>query len=305
MNFNINQVNPIWGNTATSIEDEVLYDFEKLEIVKLWTYYGIRGQGVNVYVIDSGVEADHLVFQHQKPKVKSFIPSLQDPTDKAGHGTWVAGKIGGDGIGLAPRCNLTCLRTLDDSGTGSVEFTTAALKWILNKEENPHIINMSLGSMVSTTAQEKLINELYDKGCLVVAAAGNMNSPNLFYPAAYQKTIAISALDRKESRANFSNYGTHIDLCAMGVSCYSSFLGNTYREMSGTSMATPIVTGIITLGMSYLLRKFPTLPKSRLREIVSDCLMSTTIDLGTAGKDIFYGFGELNSIAFMKKLETR
>lgn len=304
MEFIINQVNPIWnGEAIQSVDEETLYDFEKLEIVKLWSYYGTRGQGVNTYVIDSGIEDGHMAFQHQKPRIKSFIPSLPDPTDKCGHGTWVAGKIGGDGIGIAPRCNLVSCRTLDDSGTGSVSFSIDSLKWILEKEENPHIVNMSLGSLNYSKQQEKIINELYDKGVIVVAAAGNMGSSQMMYPAGYEKAVAVSALDRHDNRAAFSNYGYNIDLCAMGVSCYSSYLGDSYRQMSGTSMATPIVTGLLTLGISYLLTKYPTIQKFRLRELVLESLFFTTKDLGTAGKDVYYGFGQLNPIAFMKRLE--
>lgn len=303
---NTYQIYPIWNGEPVkelSTITDALWDFDELEVAKLWSYYGTRGQGVNTYIIDSGVDADHLVFRHQKPKAKSFIPGVADFEDRSGHGTWVAGKVGGDGIGIAPKCNLTCLRTLDDSGVGDVQYSVNALKYILEKEENPHIVNMSLGGLSSSRDQERIINELYEKGTIVVAAAGNMNTNTPFFPAAFEKVIAVSALTRQDVKADFSNYGYNIDVSAPGVACYSSYLGDTYREMSGTSMASPIVTGILTLGVSFILGKHKDIQKFRIRELIISALQESAKDIGEKGKDIYYGFGELNGVNFMKTLE--
>lgn len=299
----IQKISPIWEGAAVPKVDGTLYDFEYLHLLKLWTQYGIRGQGVNVYVIDSGVDTSHPSFIHHGSSLvsASFLGGQTSGVDGNGHGTWVCGKIGGQGIGIAPRCKLHSLRTLDDAGTGSAEFTTAALKWVL-KQEDAHLVNMSLGSFQPSAEQEKILDQLRKAGVLVVAAAGNANTNQPFYPAYYEGLLAVSAIDRREVKAEFSNYGGHIDISAPGVACYGPYLKGTFRKLSGTSMATPIVTGLLTLGLSYLKIRHPDMARIDLRDAALQALLSSAKDLGPAGRDVFFGFGGLNGPAFFDLL---
>ena len=205
-------------------------------------------------------------------------------------------------MGIAPNCNLYSLRVLDDSGTGTADFTNAALEWILKQDAFPHIINMSLGSTIKNSKQEKLLWQLYKKGALIVVAAGNDGENENFYPADYSGVLAVGAVDKNKTRAIFSNFGADIAVCAPGVACYSAYLGGGFRQLQGTSMAAPMVAGLLTLGVSYALSKGAT-AGVELRDRITSALEGSAQDLGAKGKDPYYGFGCIDGIGFLKKLE--
>lgn len=293
--------NPDWdGPPVKSMSvGDTLWDFDQLKVPLLWSQYGVRGQNVNVYVIDSGIDINHHSFAHQgKVKAHSFLKGNTDPNDGNGHGTWCCGKIAGQGVGIAPKCNLHSLRSLDDNGSGYSYFTTAALLWI-KQQPDPHIVNMSLGSFSPSSASAKACKELYDRGCIVVAAAGNEDTSQNSYPAAYDGVLAVAAYDRDQDRAWFSNYGEHIAIAAPGVSCYSTYKESAFRRLQGTSMASPTVAGLLTLGASYLLKRNRSIGRATMRDILLKALQSTAIDLGKIGKDQFYGYGGINGEGFM------
>jgi subtilisin family serine protease len=281
----------------------LLWDFVSCGIPSVWTYYGAKGEGVNVFVLDSGIDSYHSVFSQAKLTAKSFVANTPANQDACGHGTWVCGKIAGSDVGIAPSSNLHSLRVLDDSGTGSNDFTNKALEWILKQENFPHVINMSLGGPNKNITQEKLIWQLYKKGALIVVAAGNKGEEdNRFYPAAYPGVIAVGAVDKAKVRADFSDFGANLDVCAPGVACYSAYAGGGYRLMQGTSMAAPSVTGLLTLGVSYALNKGFSYT-SDLRDTIKTALETSAQDLGAKGRDPYYGFGCIDGKGFMSKLD--
>lgn len=296
---------PQWiGGIETSpTTNDTLWDFTACGLPYLWTHYGVRGEGVNVFVLDSGIDYYHSVFRHCQDRLvtKSFVPGSDAQQDGCGHGTWISGKIVGGGVGLAPQCNLFSLRVLDDSGTGTAEFTNRALDWILKGDKFPHVINMSLGSDKKNTKQEKLLWQLYRKGACIVVAAGNDGDDDRFYPADYSGVMAVAAVDKNRTRAEFSNYGAKIAVCAPGVACYSAAPGSGFRRLQGTSMAAPTVAGLLTLGLSYALRKGAG-GGVELRDRIVAALESSAVDLGAIGRDPFYGFGCIDGRGFFNKL---
>lgn len=299
-------VTPIWDGPEVqglSVGD-TLWDFDLLKIPSIWAKYGVKGEKVNVYVIDSGCSPDHFAFGHSSIKAMSFINGNDNPKDGNGHGTWCCGKIGAQGVGLAPNCRITSLRTLDDRGSGYTHYTTNALKWIANQPD-PHIVNMSLGSTHYSAEQAKICKELYARGVLLVAAAGNENTIQDSYPAAYDGVLAVAAIDKYEDRAWFSNYGDHVAVAAPGVSCYSTYLNKTYRKLQGTSMASPTVAGLLTLGASLLLKKNPSIGRAVMRDLLRETLQETAMDLGQPGKDLYYGWGGIQGGKFMQKLDAK
>lgn len=295
---------PKWaGPVETNPSDKVLWDFNACDLPFAWSHYGVRGEGINVFVLDSGIDQFHPSFAGKSVTAKSFVPST-DVQDGCGHGTWVCGKIVGAGVGIAPKCNLFSLKVLDDSGSGTVDFTNNALSWILSQPITPHVVNMSLGSPQKSTAQEKLIWQLYKKGCIVVVASGNQGKDDsTFYPAAYAGTVAVAALDKNKSRATFSNFGADIAVSAPGVACYSAFPGGAFRLLEGTSMAAPTVAGLITLGLSYASSKANS--PLYLRDLITSSLEESAQDLGTLGRDPYYGFGCIDGKSFFAKLDQK
>lgn len=293
-------VHPIaWAGPALSEYGE-LYDFRMLDVVNLWRHYGVRGEGVDVFVIDSGAE-DHPCLRHHKDIDKrSFVTGQDVVKDGTGHGTWVSSKIAGAGIGIAPKCRLHVYQSLDEGGTGSATFSVKALKAVYSVASPYKIVNMSLGSFTRSREQDAVLRELADQGTLVVCAAGNFGSSEPFFPAASDNTLAVAAYDGTSTRADFSNYGDYVDISAPGVGCYGAFLGGMFRKMSGTSMATPIVSGVLTLGLSLLARKKIV----RRRDDVLQDFIGSLLDLGERGKDPLYGFGALNPWKFLEKLDA-
>jgi subtilisin family serine protease len=294
------KITPEWDGepiSALSV-DNILWDFDLLRIPILWSKYGVRGEGVNVHIIDTGVDLAHIAFSHKNVIAKSFIPNESTPIDGNGHGTWCCGKIGANGVGIAPACNVFSSKVLNAEGEGFDSDIVKALNWV-NSQPKPHIVNMSLGGEYYNKTQEDLCDALYDKGCIVVAAAGNEDTDVKSYPAAFKNVLAIAAYDRSKSRAYFSNYGEYIAVAAPGVSCYSTFPANNYRRISGTSMASPTVVGLMTLGMSYIFNKKPSINPTTARDLIIASIKTTAIDLGTPGKDNYYGFGGINGEGFM------
>ena len=302
----IASVNPDWvGPVMDGLSvGDTLWDFDQLKIPSLWSKYGVKGEKVNVYVIDSGCTPDHFAFAHSPVKAHSFIRGNNSPNDGNGHGTWCCGKIGAAGVGLAPKSRITSLRTLDDNGSGYTHYTTAALRWVA-AQPDPHIVNMSLGSTHYSSEQARICRDLHARGVLLVAAAGNENTRSDSYPAAYDGVLAVAAIDKNENRAWFSNYGDHVAVAAPDVSCYSTYLSKTYRKLQGTSMASPTVAGLLALGASLLLKKNPSIGRAVMRYILQSTLQETAIDLGQKGKDLYYGYGGIQGAEFMAKLNTK
>lgn len=297
---------PLWAsNVVSNPTTDTLWDFTACGIPYVWTHYGVRGEDVNVFVLDTGMDVYHPVFEHCRNKVaKSFVAGSPSSQDGCGHGTWVCGKIVGNGIGISPSCNIRSLRVLDDSGTGRSEFTTKALEWILKQDDFPHVINMSLGGYKPNARHEKLLWQLYRKGSMIIVASGNDGDDDRFYPAAYSGVIAVGAVDKRKTKAVFSNYGGNISVTAPGVACYSAYPAGGFRLLQGTSMAAPTVAGLVTLGISYAFRKGMT-AGPQLRDHITTCLETSAEDLGDIGRDPYYGFGCIDGRGFMKKLEMR
>lgn len=298
----IETVTPLWDGEAIQAITEPLYDFDYLGLQELWIKYGIRGQGAKVCVIDSGIDASHVSFKHIKDLyTKSYLPDVSSALDGNGHGTWVCGKIAAQGVGIAPRCSLMSFRTLDDNGTGTTESSTAALRYLLD-DQDINLVNMSLGSSQPTPSQEKIINRLSDQGVLVVAAAGNFNTDTPFYPGSYDRVLTVAATDKREVKASFSNFGGQVDIAAPGVACYSTYLKGQFRKLSGTSMATPVITGILALGVSYMKTVKGISSRPEITAKILQALEATAKDLGEKGKDKFYGFGGINALGFLDRL---
>jgi subtilisin family serine protease len=299
---NIYKINPQWdGDTIKTLSfSSVLWDFDMLQLLTLWSKYNVRGDGINVYVIDTGIDFKHSAFAKKSLTTKSFVPTETDPMDLNGHGTWCCGKVGGWGIGIAPGCNIISAKVLNANGECSDTEIINALKWVLTQPK-PHLINMSLGGTHYNKEQDDLCTQIYEKGCIVVAAAGNENTEEKSYPAAYKNVLAIAAYNNTQQKASFSNYGDYITVAAPGVSCYSS-VPYGFRRLSGTSMASPTVVGLLALGMSYIYSKKPSIDPKTARDIVVNSIKTTAVDLGTVGFDKFYGYGGISGVKFLEAI---
>lgn len=253
-----------------------------------------KGKGIKVAVLDTGIDLDHPDLMKNIVEAVDFTDSRYGPDDKNGHGTHVAGIIAAEDngvgmIGVAPEAQLYSAKVLPDSGNGGIQSIIKGIDWAINK--NVDIISMSFGTSKKPPRRlHKHIKHAYDQGIVIVAATGNENG-EICYPAAYDEVISVSAVDQNLKRANFSNYGLMNDITAPGVDILSTYKDGGYAKLSGTSMATPMITGAIALIIARYKDLFGYKPTTNE---VYEILISMTVDLGEEGKDIYYGNGILD-----------
>ncbi|TCT17556.1 thermitase [Melghiribacillus thermohalophilus] len=204
-----------------------------------------------IAIIDSGVDYTHPDLDAKVIKGYDFVDNDWDPMDLNDHGTHVAGIAAAEtnnsrGIaGMAPNTKMLAVRALNANGNGSLSDIADAI--IYSADAGAEVINLSLGCNCDTQTLEDAVNYAWNKGSVLVAAAGNNGVSTTFEPASYANVIAVGAVDQYDQLASFSNYGTWVDVVAPGVTIASTIPGNGYAYMSGTSMASPHVAGLAAL----------------------------------------------------------
>ena len=222
-------------------------------------FSGVTGFGAVVAVIDTGVDLDHPEFEGRITRGYDFVDNDDTANDGNGHGTHVAGTIGGanDALGVtgvSPDASIMPIRVLGDDGFGYTSDIVAGIYWATNNGAD--VINLSLGGERPSRAMSDAIAYASNKGAVVVMAAGNSGAQSPGYPAAYAVShgIAIGAANKNKRIASFSNRAgsTTLDyVTAPGVNIYSAIPGGGYDSFSGTSMAAPNVSGLAGLLKSY------------------------------------------------------
>jgi len=285
---------------------------------------GDTGTHIKVGIIDSGVNYNHPDLHANYVGGYDFVQNDSDPMDVYGHGTHVAGTVcaevnGFGAVGVAPSCDLYSLRVLDDSGSGYTSDILAAIQWAV--DQGLDVVNLSLGSTRDPGPTTRAVYDAaYNAGLLIIAAAGNSGNKagkgdNTIYPASYDSVIAVAATDSTDKRAYFSSTGDSVELAAPGYSVFSTWNDSTshydpqpecfgdygcYKLGSGTSMASPQVTGVAAL---LLAAGVPDANQNgRVNDDVRALLDATAQDLGRAGRDTQYGYGLVNAWAAYDKI---
>ena len=213
---------------------------------------------VKIAILDTGIDKNH---EDLASKTVAYINFTTSPTDDDlfGHGTHVAGiaaAITDNNIGVAGagyNTSLLSVKVLDDGGGGYDSWVANGINWAA--DNGAKVINMSLGSSGSSQTLQNAVNYAWNKGAIIVAAAGNSGNSSPTYPAYYSNVIAVAATDSNDNKASWSSYGKWVDVAAPGVSILSTFpnhpsqlnSGTSYGYGSGTSMATPHVAGLAGL----------------------------------------------------------
>lgn len=253
---------------------------------------GYHGSGVIVAVLDTGIDTDHPDLEANIIEGWNFVDNNNNVTDLDGHGSMVSGIVAAVAnnaigiVGVSPNVSIMPLKVLTSSGGSWIDLDRAII-WAA--QNGADLIVMSLGGKYSrlSAVTEAAIDYACQEGCILIASAGNDNSSEPFYPAAYEEVIAVSAIDQNDTKASFSNFGSYIDFCAPGVDILTTWMDGSYVYGSGTSFAVSFVVGVIAL----MLSKYPHLST----EDVIKTLRVQAEDLGEEGWDSYYGWGLVNA----------
>jgi thermitase len=305
----------------TSLSAEKAYDLIYLPYAKVMT----RGvPDIKIAVLDTGVNLDHKELQGKISKGADFvdltgldtsgfigdITGYDDvPEDEVGHGTHVSGIVASRGLqmdeGISPGCSLMAVRVLATMksgnrlvGAGIIDNINTGIKWAV--DNGADIINMSLGIKHTGGGlpHEDVIRYALSKNVTVVAASGNDGTSERYYPGALPGVIAVGAVDDSGAVTNFTSYGANITVVAPGVNIYSSFAHNTYAFASGTSQASPFVSGSIGLLKSYALEQGKKLANREITYI----LKSTSDKVDSRLRNEHAGYGLINLADAFKQL---
>ena len=256
-----------------------------------WAACDQGSSAVTVAVVDEGVDLTHPDLVSNLLPGYNFVENNTTPQDDMGHGTHVAGiiaaSLNGQGVvGVAPQVKILPVRVMSN-GSGSTSTIAQGIRWAADRAQ---VINLSLGGPSDSSVLRDAINyAIQTKGRLVVAAAGNdgATTNQTEYPAAYPGVVAVAAVDGTGAHASFSNTGSYVSLSAPGVNILSTVLGGQYAVYSGTSMATPHVSGLAALIWSLY-------PNDSAAQVFT-AMKNTAVDLGDKGYDPVYGYGLINA----------
>ncbi|MEU8263327.1 S8 family peptidase [Micromonospora sp. NPDC048999] len=263
-------------------------DQRELPLDKRYAYPN-TGEGVNVYVIDSGIRQSHLDFDGRAhPGYDAMTPG-GDADDCDGHGTHVAGTIGGTAYGVAKEVDLYAVRVLDCNGDGTTSTVIAGVDWVTKNHKSPAVANMSLGGLANSLL-DKAVTESIKAGVTYTVAAGNDAKDACGYsPARVGTAITVAATNSNDARRSTSNFGGCVDLFAPGGNIVSAGHKDdkATATMSGTSMAAPHVAGAAAM----VLAEHPQwTPAQVANEIVKNSTQDVVTDTrGAPNRLLFVG----------------
>lgn len=265
------------------------WHFSKIGAPTAWD--SAQGAGITIAILDSGVVGTHPDLKDNMIAGWNFYDSNSDTNDVYGHGTFVAGTaaaVTNNGIGvssIAGKAKILPLRITDINGYGYISMITSAL--IYAADNGARVANVSFAPLTNSDSVRAAAQYMKDKNGLVVTAGDNSGALENY--TVTSTMISVSSTDTNDMKASSSSYGDYITLAAPGTSIMSTWKDGTYAPVAGTSIASPVAGGVIALMMSAN----PQLGSADIENL----LFSTAVDLGSAGKDIYYGYGRVDAAA--------
>jgi major intracellular serine protease len=290
---------PFEVNSLQSTASQIPYGVNQCQAPDVWEA-AERGSGIVVAILDTGIDRNHPDLKGNIIGGRNFTNegSVDDFSDGNGHGTHVAGTIAANGSisGVAPEAKLLIGKVLGSDGSGTNRGITKAIKWAADwtgkNGEKVRVINMSLGGRYSDPDQYRAILYAVSKGILVVVASGNEGDrrEDTFeygYPALYNECITVAACDENKKLAYFSNNHLQVDIIAAGIDVLSTYPKSQYARLSGTSMATPHIAGMIALIIKIGEKQFKrTLTESEIFALLAKCSCSLGYEKSSEGNGL-------------------
>lgn len=255
-----------------------------------------RGAGVTIAILDSGVESTHPDLMPNLVAGRNIYNNNTDVSDICGHGTSVAGAAAGasnNGIGVAGVAGAAKIMPLRIAYWNTTynncyaTYSTVASGITYAADNGARVANVSYARLAASSAILSAARYMKSKGGLVFVAAGNANVDENI--AADPALMVVSATTSSDVRSSFSSYGVAVSLAAPGTGIYTTGLNGTYKSVNGTSFASPVAAGVAAMMMSVR----PDLSADTIQSL----MFKTAVDLGAAGRDIYYGYGRVNAAA--------
>jgi major intracellular serine protease len=276
---------------ATALSETIDWGLAAYNIPDQWN--ATRGQSVKVAVLDTGIDANHPDLAAAIDDAVDFTHGPHGADDRHGHGTHVAGIIAARQdtrgiIGIAPDCRLLVGKVLDDDGSGATDAIVAGIHWACIAGAD--ILSLSFGSPRLDEQIAAALDQAVRQGKFILCAAGNDGrDDSINYPARLPTSVAVGAVDRHGQLAAFSSRGDELDICAPGEHILSTWKQGGYARLSGTSMATPFVSGVVALMLAA--HRQHAAPEPLDQHALLERLKQTATDAGPPGADPHYGYG--------------
>lgn len=294
----------IQGADETNGNGAYSWGVEQIGADKYAEYVGsVTDSSVIVAVVDSGIYENSFLKGRIAEGGKDFVRYDYTPDDELGHGTHIAGTI----VDCTPGLDIKILpvKVLNENNMGSNLMISLGIRYAV--EQGAQIMNLSLGCKVICQTLDNAVIYALNQGCVVVVSAGNDNQDTVTYsPAHLDECIVVSAVDNKEEKADFSNWGESIDFAAPGVdivSCVPLNLlasgklnGEEFQSWKGTSMAAPHITALAAM--------LKLQDSSLSPDEIYDAIKSNCVDLGDSGKDMYYGWGIPDFHNYSEKMQV-
>ena len=269
-------VEPDGMYTADAVESPVTWGLDRIDqrsrpLTNSYTYAN-TGAGVTAYIIDTGIRTTHTEFGGRASAGYDAVTAGGSASDCNGHGTHVAGTVGGASYGVAKGVQLVAVRVLNCNGSGTTAQVVAGIDWVTGHHVTPAVANMSLGGSASTAIDTAVRNSIAS-GVSYAIAAGNgflglfaQNACNTS-PARVTEAMTVSATDSSDRKPSWANVGTCVDWFAPGISITSAWNSSdtATNTISGTSMATPHTSGVAALYLQSTPTATPAQVQSALR----------------------------------------
>jgi subtilisin len=223
---------------------------------------------ISVGILDTGVDLKHPDLAGNLAGGINILSPFRPPADDSGHGTHVTGTVAAVNnamgvVGVAPSTKIYAIKCFDKDGNGSISDIVRGIEWAVN--QRIRVLNLSFGSNQPSDALREAIRRAYQKGMILVASAGNDGTPrSVDYPARYPEVLAVGATNKSNRMASFSSRGVQVDLVAPGEDILSTGLNGNYEVMSGTSMASPHVSGLV----ARMLSLYPNLKPAQVHRVL-------------------------------------